>query len=114
MSQIENPYIRDAVIEARKNLLAAGYKPQGTEQSWQQALRDQSDSEILTAAQLVIKDALFRDVLVAQLIQALKEHEENRPAPGLDLSKAEFYKDDQGREIMHHPDIPGSVKPEGS
>ena len=111
MSQIDSPFIRDVVLEARKNLIAAGYKPQGTEQAWQQALRDRGDQEILHGVQLVIDNALFRDVLAAQLIQALKEDDWKRPAPGLEPDKGVWWKDDEGREHFHHPDIPGSVKP---
>lgn len=111
---IENPFIRDAVLQARKDLIAAGYKPQGTEQAWQQALRHQNDKEILLGAQLVIDTQHFPGVLAAQLIQALKDDVGSREADGLDPEKAEFFKDDQGRDVLHHPDIPGSVKPEGS
>ena len=114
MAQIENPYIRGSILEARKMLLAAGYKLQGTEQSWQQALRDRNDKEILLGAELVIRNSVFREIRAAHLIQEIKDDVVNRQAPGLDPSKAVFSKDDQGREIMHHPDIPGSVKPERS
>lgn len=101
---------RTSVIDAKRDLIKAGFKADGDDDSWHDVLENMGDAQIASAVRQLKKTGEYKTVRASHVYQAASELSYSGSGGGsAHIEELETWKDNDGRDYAYWPGLRGKA-----
>ncbi len=101
---------RTSIIDAKTDLIKAGYKTEGDDDSWHDVLENMGDAQIASAVRQVKRTGEYKSIRASHVFKAGSELSYSGSGGGSHhIEDLETWKDNDGRDYAYWPGLMGQA-----